>query len=280
VSEVQQIDGIDVFVDGEGTDTLVMIHGWPDTHRLWDAQVEAMKSRYRCVRFTLPGFDIAKPRRACSLDELADIFRHVVEQTSPGRKVILMLHDWGCVFGYHFAKRHPSLVDKIVGVDIGDGGSRRHVRSLSIRQNLMVFSYQAWLAIAWCIGGRLGDRMTRATVRLLRCPTDPQTIRSQMNYPYFIQWTGTHGSYRGAGEFVPRCPMLYIHGTRKPLMFHSQAWADQLATRADSQVLAFDTGHWVMIEQPQKFNAAVLAWLARGRMQESHLPPEEALPWI
>ena len=44
-----------------------MIHGWPDTYRLWDAQVAFFKDRYRCVRFTLPGFDIDKPRRAFSV---------------------------------------------------------------------------------------------------------------------------------------------------------------------------------------------------------------------
>ena len=45
-----------------------MVHGWPDTYRLWDGQVEALKDRYRCVRFTLPGFDAAQPRlrSACS----------------------------------------------------------------------------------------------------------------------------------------------------------------------------------------------------------------------
>jgi pimeloyl-ACP methyl ester carboxylesterase len=48
------IQGVDVFIEGEGSDVLVMIHGWPDTHRLWDNSVQAMKSFSRCVRFTLP----------------------------------------------------------------------------------------------------------------------------------------------------------------------------------------------------------------------------------
>ena len=33
-----RIDGVEVFVEGVGP-AIVMIHGWPDTHRLWDAQV-------------------------------------------------------------------------------------------------------------------------------------------------------------------------------------------------------------------------------------------------
>jgi len=34
MSPTVQIDGIDVFVDGEGSETIVMIHGRPDTYRL------------------------------------------------------------------------------------------------------------------------------------------------------------------------------------------------------------------------------------------------------
>ena len=40
-----------------------MIHGWPDTHRLWDRQVAALQDRYRCVRFALPGFDASRTGR-------------------------------------------------------------------------------------------------------------------------------------------------------------------------------------------------------------------------
>ena len=57
-----EIDGIAVHAEGDGADTIVMVHGWPDTYRLWDAQVDAFKAQYRCVRFTLPGFDVTKPR--------------------------------------------------------------------------------------------------------------------------------------------------------------------------------------------------------------------------
>ena len=34
------VDGIDIHIDGVGPHSIVMIHGWPDTHRLWDATVQ------------------------------------------------------------------------------------------------------------------------------------------------------------------------------------------------------------------------------------------------
>jgi pimeloyl-ACP methyl ester carboxylesterase len=256
-----QIDGIDVFVEGKGDVAIVMIHGWPDTYRLWDAQVAFLRDRYRCVRFTLPGFDIAKPRQAFSLAQTIASITKIVERTSGGRKVVLMLHDWGCVFGYQFAMRHPSLVSKIVGVDVGDAGTREHKRSLSVKAKAMVFAYQVWLAIAWRIGGRSGDWMTRSMARALRSPGDSRFIDSRMNYPYYITWTGAYGSYRDMVRFEPTVPFLFVYGKRKPFLFHTQAWADALAGQPGNQVHALETGHWVMSGRPEQFNQIVAAWL-------------------
>ena len=257
-----RIDGIDVFVEGDGAESIVMIHGWPDTYRLWDAQVAFFKQRYRCVRFTLPGFDIDKPRRAYSLAELLAILEHIIDQTCPGQKVILMLHDWGCAFGYQFAMRHPERVSKIIGVDIGDAGTRAHIRSLNLKSKAILVAYQLWLAAAWRIGGRTGARMTLWLARLARAPTDPRYIDSRMDYPYYIRWMRAHGGFRDMVRFVPPVPMLFVYGKRKLFNFHTAAWAEALAARPGNQVRAFQTGHWVMSQQPDQFNQVVDAWLS------------------
>ena len=252
--------GVDVVVEGDGPETIVMIHGWPDTYRLWDAQAAYFKSRYRCVRFTLPGFDIDRPRRAYSLEETLAIIGDIVEQTSSGRKVILMLHDWGCAFGYQFAMRNPERVSRIVGVDIGDAGTRQHLRSLTMKAKVAVLAYQLWLAFAWRIGGRLGDWMTLWMAKMARCPSDRRFIDSRMDYPYHIRWMKSHGSYRGMVRFEPMVPMLFIYGERKPFMFHTREWAQALAAKPGNRVEAFATGHWVMSKEPRRFNEVVDAW--------------------
>ena len=134
------VDGIDIYIEGEGPETIVMIHGWPDTYRLWDAQVAELKQRYRCVRFTLPGFDIDKPRRSYTLNAMIRILLHIVNSVSQKQKVILMLHDWGCVFGYEFYMRNKTLVSTIIGVDIGDAQSKATGRSRSRDHSARVFS--------------------------------------------------------------------------------------------------------------------------------------------
>jgi pimeloyl-ACP methyl ester carboxylesterase len=44
-------------------------------------------------------------------------------------------------------------------------------------------------------------------------------------------------------------------------MVHSRAWAESVAARA------FPTGHWIMVQQPKEFNAALLAWLAESEKE-------------
>jgi hypothetical protein len=42
--------------------------------------------------------------------------------------------------------------------------------SLNAKAKAMVFVYQIWLAMAWRIGGSIGDKMTKSMARALKCP--------------------------------------------------------------------------------------------------------------
>jgi pimeloyl-ACP methyl ester carboxylesterase len=259
---VVAVAGIDVHVEGdEAAPAIVMVHGWPDTYRLWDAQVEFLKANHRCIRFTLPGFDEAQPRRIYTVGEVTGFIRQVIEQLCPGKKVTLMLHDWGCIYGYEFYMRNPALVARIIGVDIGDPRGLRH--ELTARAKFYILAYQVWLALAWKIGGGLGDWMTRKMARWVRARSDPRFIGSRMNYPYYLAWFGGEQSFaRQVQRFKPACPMLFVYGERKLFMFHARAWSEALARQPGNQAVGFDTGHWVMLEQPERFNQVLGTFLA------------------
>jgi pimeloyl-ACP methyl ester carboxylesterase len=263
-----EVQGQGVVVQGQG-DVILMLHGWPDTLALWDGTVEALADRFTCVRLTLPGF-MADPQarsQATSLDAMCALLLHVADQVSPDRPLTLMLHDWGCIFGYEFALRHPERVSRVVAVDVGDHNSAALQRSWGVKEKLSVMGYQVWLALAWKLGGSLGTRMTRAMARWLRCPTEAEAMTHHMNYPYAMQWFGEAGGFKTALPIQLPMPMLFVYGERKPFMFHSRRWLDKLSNQPGSAVLGLPCGHWVMISRPQAFHTGVRAWLTSNQVQ-------------
>ncbi|WP_396433739.1 alpha/beta fold hydrolase [Limnohabitans sp.] len=271
---VMTINGTEVCLQGCGLgvgQTVVMLHGWPDTRALWDGTVLALQDRFACARLTLPGFE--QGPSATSLDEMCDLLRQIVDRISPDQAVVLLLHDWGCIFGYEFAMRHPTRVSRVVAVDVGDHNSRALLREWGAKEKLAVMGYQLWLAVAWLLGHRFspstGTRMTRAMARWLRCPTPPERISHLMNYPYAMQWLGAAGGFKHASQVKLAMPLLFVYGERKPFMFHSSKWLAQTAATPGSAVLGLPCGHWVMVSRPEAFHAAVRDWLDAPTLDRS-----------
>jgi pimeloyl-ACP methyl ester carboxylesterase len=263
----QEINGLTVTVDGQGP-TLVFLHGWPDSPALWDGTVAALHDSYRCVRFSLPGYDLGKPPRPVSVDAMSDLVAEIVDAVSPDAPVTLVLHDWGCFFGYEYAARHSNRVARVVAADIGDTNSGAYLGKLTAKEKAMIAWYQVWLAAAWKLGPwwpALANRMTRYMARSIGCRTPAPDMAWQMNYPYAMQWLGSFGGLRGVAR-VDRVlgesmPVLFLYGRRKPFMFHSERWLKQLDATPGCASLGLEAGHWLMRQQPEAFNGAVRRWL-------------------
>jgi len=248
-----------VDVAGSGDELILMLHGWPDTLALWDGTVLALQDQYRCARLTLPGFESGP--QAVSLDDMCSLLLQVADRLSPGRAITLLLHDWGCAFGYEFAMRHPQRVARVIALDIGDHNSFALRSQWGVREKLAVAGYQVWLALAWKVGGGIGTAMTRLMARTLRAPAPAARISFRMNYPYAMRWFGSAGGFAQAAQVQLPMPLLYIYGKRKPFMFHSQIWLDQVAQTPGSAVLALPCGHWLMLDQAEAFHVAARQWL-------------------
>ena len=48
-----EVNGTDVWLQGQGDEVILMLHGWPDTRVLWDGTVAALQDRATCARLTL-----------------------------------------------------------------------------------------------------------------------------------------------------------------------------------------------------------------------------------
>ena len=212
-----------------------MIHGWPDNADVWEPQVQALKHMYRCARFTLPGFNLNDEKKGWTIPEITKLILNITEQISPDKPVILMMHDWGCAFGFQFYHQHPNKISKIISIDIGDWFTWKQSASKAVQK--AAYLYQALLAFAWRIGGPIGNGISRVMARLMQSPTHSHQITYTMNYPYQMFWFGGDESYQNYAEpFNPTCPFLFVFGTKKPfcLLYTSPSPRDQRGSRMPS----------------------------------------------
>jgi cis-3-alkyl-4-acyloxetan-2-one decarboxylase len=154
-------------------------------------------------------------------------------------------------------------------MDIGDAGSRDHVRSLSLLSKLGVLAYQRRLAHAFrkAQKGQIeaADASARSVAKWVKVSGDQERVRAGMGWPYEQARVGAFKAAR-AYQFSSARPFLFLYGTRKPFMFHSSAWVAKVNATPGCQAHALDGGHWFMRGATQdRCQALVRDWLASSQ---------------
>lgn len=81
-------------------ETLVLVHGWPDTHELWQHVIPHLAEGFRVVSYDSRGAGAStRPSRVedYRLEVLATDLVAVIDAVSPDRPVHVLAHDWGSV---------------------------------------------------------------------------------------------------------------------------------------------------------------------------------------
>jgi len=243
--------------------TLVFIHGWPDNASMWRNQVAALDGRFRCVLVTLPNFgEEAVQAGGFDFPELVERLAATIRQVQPEGKVSLVTHDWGAYLGYMLEKIHPELIVKMAALDIGG-----HLKPAGLKPTLMIMGYQWSLIACWLVGGvipPLGGLMSKGVGKVIRVPARQRAqLRSRYNYSYFYLWRGMLLPWKRAnllGSYRPHCPVLYLFGERKPLMFHSPKWLQIVTTSGGRSEGIAGAGHWLMETHAGIVNEKIDDW--------------------
>jgi NAD(P)-dependent dehydrogenase (short-subunit alcohol dehydrogenase family)/pimeloyl-ACP methyl ester carboxylesterase len=179
---------IAVYEEGnpEGS-TLILVHGWPDSHVLWDGVVPLLADRFRIVRYDNRGVgksSVPKAVSAYTMGAYADDFAAVVDAVAPGERVHVLAHDWGSAGMWEYLSR-PSARDRVASFTSVSGPSGDHINRYIIENlkrpyrprmflralsQLLRFSYMGFfsipvlprLLVRAAFGAGLMDRMLRA----------------------------------------------------------------------------------------------------------------------
>ncbi len=129
--------GVRIAVYEEGNPdgpTLVMVHGWPDSHVLWDGVVPLLADRFRVVRYDNRGVgksSVPKPVSAYTMSCYADDFAAVIDAVAPGEPVHVVAHDWGSAGMWEYLSR-PGASDRVASFTSVAGPSADHLNRFII----------------------------------------------------------------------------------------------------------------------------------------------------
>ncbi|MFE2587224.1 alpha/beta fold hydrolase [Streptomyces sp. NPDC059378] len=237
----------------------VLIHGVPDTHRVWDG-VRRHLTRSDVDAWDLPGFGAPRPQGFGSTkEEYVDWLIERLEQV--GEPVDLVGHDWGCILTARVASVRPDLVRTWAG------------------SNAPVSAQYVWhpLAKIWqdpVEGDRFMNELDPTS--FAKDLTDNLDVPAELAEETVHRMDGPMRDsilklYRSAvtvgAEWEPElanvsAPSLVLWGTLDPLA--PIGFGEKLgeAVRA-SRVLKLDSSHWTVLQKPAEVASALEAhWSA------------------
>lgn len=118
IRHVESSDGTRLAVYEEGRPdgpTVVLVHGWPDSHVLWDGVVPLLADKFRVIRYDNRGAAASSSPdewTSYTMAHFADDFAAVAEALSPGRPVHVLAHDWGSSGMWEYVTR-PEAADRV-----------------------------------------------------------------------------------------------------------------------------------------------------------------------
>ncbi|HKS46897.1 MAG TPA: alpha/beta fold hydrolase [Amycolatopsis sp.] len=113
----------------ENAPTVLLVHGYPDTHAVWDEIAGELAKRFRVTRYDVRGAGASDaPRGTASyrLEHLTGDLFAVADAVSPAKPVHLVGHDWGSIQAWE-AVTEPGARERIASYTSISGPCLDHV---------------------------------------------------------------------------------------------------------------------------------------------------------
>jgi pimeloyl-ACP methyl ester carboxylesterase len=242
---------------GKGSEALVLIHGWTCNVDNWRDQMPDFARRSRVIAIDLPGHGQSdKPQ----INYTMDLFARAVEAVLRDAKVkraVLVGHSMGTPVARQFYRKYP---EKTLAIVIVDGA-------------LQAFADKAMMDRL--IGGFRGANYKEVASQMLTAMAGPnlsaeaqERIKASfLNTPQYVVVSAMEGmadaSIWGADKI--NVPVLAIMAKNPFYPPDLEQRYRSLAPNLDFQMWS-GVGHFIMMEKPKEFNAAVLAFLDKNKL--------------
>ena len=241
---------------GSGERTIVLVHGWKGSHRMWDPAVYRLMREFRVIAFDNRGMgESDKPGGRYDFEVLADDLEFVLETLS-AREVTLVGWSMGCTISLEYLARGGARAARLVLVN----GPLKLTRTPEFPWTMseeQLRGYLDALAASW------PDAERAFSLGALR---DPSSAYAELYYQVALQ-TPLELASRIVEEQVRvnhipvlaelRIPVLALYGRHDP--YYPAALAEYIAehAREGSHVIFEESAHAPHYEEPDRFCAVV-----------------------
>lgn len=271
---------------------VVLVHGYPDNHEVWDEVANRLASRFFVVRYDVRGAgNSERPRhvRDYTLDKLSADLVAVLEATCPGRAAHLVGHDWGSTQSWesvtapHLQRRLLSYTtisgpcldhvgfwmrDRLFSSDAAQ--RRKGLKQLGSSWYILMFQLPILAPTIWRLAG---DRLPRLIASIEKVPYEPRTNQVK---------DGIFGInlYRANFMKVLRKPRERYTGRPVQLIvakqdnyIGAQLFEDLTLWASNSWRRDVDAGHWTLLAE----GGRLAGWISDFIMQVDTGKPASGL---
>ena len=260
-------------------ETVLLLHGWPDSHHLWDGVTPFLTERFRVVSVDNRGHGKStnpKNFRDFAVAELASDYMAVIDAVSPDKPVHVLAHDWGSVAMWEavcdeWTQRRVASFTSVSGPNIAHLGmwardrlSRPTPKNVAlVLAQLGSFGYMFYFMLPWLPkvmfslalnGNRWRKGLSRAEGAapedIFLAPTFEKDIGNGLRI-----YRANITSLLTPRERFTRVPVQVIVGTRDPAV-RQASYADALNWAPAVWRRVVKGGHWLPFSHPEMLATA------------------------
>jgi len=242
---------------GKGSEALVLIHGWTCNLDNWRDQFADFAKRNRVIALDLPGHGQSdKPQVTYSMDLFARAVDAVMRDAKV-KRAVLVGHSMGTPVARQFYRKYPEKTLAIVIVD----GSLRPFGDKALMDRLLAGFRGPNYRDA------VGQMLTAISGPNLSADATARIKASSLNTPQHVIVSAMEGMADASiwGEDKINAPVLAIMA--KNPFYPPNVEESFRAIAPNMEFQMWDgVGHFIMMEKPKEFNAAVLQFLDKNKL--------------
>jgi pimeloyl-ACP methyl ester carboxylesterase len=286
-SRIVRTDGVHIAVYESGPvsrPTVIFVHGYPDSHLVWDRVIGELVNDFHCVAYDVRGAGASDAPTSVDgyrLEQLATDLANVVDAVSPNAPVHVVGHDWGSIQTWEsvttdrlrgriasFTSISGPCLDHM-GHVLRDRLRTRTRESLGQLLSQVARSWYIWLfelpmlgERAWTHGG-LAERFPTMIRKLEGVVAEPSPTRKRDGERGIgLYRANVIDRLRNPRERRAHAPVQLIVATQDRYV-EAGSFADVPRWVPDLERHDIEAGHWVVLKEPSRVAGLVRDFVTR-----------------